>query len=135
MKIIISFRAFLNLNSNFEDYNFPNIKNINNSIIKQPELGIFPINENNPLFLNNMLLSGKLIKSGVYRAAVNILGNLILQITWVSPSSFIDDQSFIAMYIHSKSCFMLIGYLPRQKEKIIIMNKTKAHILIWEKLF
>ena len=72
---IISFRGFLNLNSNFEDYNFPNIKNTNNSIIKQPELGIFPINENNPLFLNNMLLSGKLIKSGVYRAAVNILGN------------------------------------------------------------
>jgi glycosyltransferase involved in cell wall biosynthesis len=72
---IISFKGFVYSDSNFEDYKMTNIifKN-NNNTIYQPELGIFPQNENDPLFFNSNILSGKLIKKGVYRAAINIMG-------------------------------------------------------------
>lgn len=73
---IISFKGLLSKDSDskYDDYDLTNIRDKNNYIIRQPELGIFPINENYPLYKNNILLSGKLIKHGVFRAAVNILG-------------------------------------------------------------
>ena len=66
-----------------QGYNYINIKKVkdnyafkrpHNLIINQPELSIFPITKNNTLYPNDIYIWGKLINTGVYKAAVNILG-------------------------------------------------------------
>ena len=70
---IISFKAFACFGSNkYQDYYLAD--NRNRQILYQPELGIFSYRVRDPLFNNNILLWGKLIKSTIYKEAVNKMG-------------------------------------------------------------
>ena len=71
---IISFQAFENYNNNYKDYDLTIKKNKKIVIGHQPEISIYPIDENHPIFGNNDLIVGKLIKGGVIKAAVGLLG-------------------------------------------------------------
>ena len=75
---IVEFKSF-----NIPNYH-PNINQIkegdftnheNNLILKQPDLGIFPISKNKKYYQNDNLIWGKCIKSNLYKRAVNSLGN------------------------------------------------------------
>ena len=61
----------------------------NNNIVYQPKLGIYPINKNYPLFQNNILIWGKLIKTNIYKAAVNLLGieRYSIYLIWAEDTS------------------------------------------------
>ena len=74
---IVEFKSF-----NIPNYQ-PNINEIkegdftqhkNNTILKQPNLGIFPISKNERYHANDNLIWGKCIKSKIYKKAVNSLG-------------------------------------------------------------
>ena len=70
---IISFRAFdtQDLKQFVKDYL---AENYHKYILHQPELSMFSVKKKDPLFFNNILLWGKLIRAEVYKAAINILG-------------------------------------------------------------
>ena len=74
---IVEFKSF-----NIPNY-YPNINQIQeghfpalrtNLILKQPNLGIFPISRNKRYHANDFLIWGKCIKSLIYKKAVNSLG-------------------------------------------------------------
>jgi glycosyltransferase involved in cell wall biosynthesis len=46
----------------------------NNLILKQPNLGIFPISKNKKYYANDYYLWGKCIKSSIYKRSINSLG-------------------------------------------------------------
>jgi glycosyltransferase involved in cell wall biosynthesis len=71
----------------FKSFNIPNyhpninqireggfLKHKNNLILKQPDLGIFPISKNGRYHPNDHNIWGKCIKSEIYKKAVNSLG-------------------------------------------------------------
>lgn len=51
----------------------------NNIIIRQPELGLFPISRDSNYYANDFHIWGKCIKSHIYKKAVNILGQKRVQ--------------------------------------------------------
>ena len=56
-----------------------NCKNFNNnyqfSIVRQPELSIYPISRNGKYFHNSFFIWDKCIKTNIYQKAVKMLGN------------------------------------------------------------
>ena len=72
---IISFKGFGNLGyKGFQEFCNTVKKDKNNPIVLQPDLGIFAINPKDPLFQNNILIWGKLIRTNIYKEAINNLG-------------------------------------------------------------
>lgn len=72
---IISFKSFKNYSLNkYKEFHKTVKKDKNNPVIYQPELGIYPAKRNHPLFQNNILIWGKLIKIEIYKTAINLLG-------------------------------------------------------------
>ena len=115
---IISFRGFeVYYNKIFRE-SFLTIKHFKvNNTVYQPDLGIYPKNNNHPLYYNNIYIWAKLVKSGVYKAAVNILGKQRYSnyIVWAEDTSMFFlicniAQSYkyikkfgIAHFMHSKT--------------------------------
>ena len=83
---VIEGRNWNNINQIKDNYL---IDKENNLIIRQPELGINPIVKNNSLYPNDIYIWGKIIISGVYKAAVNVLGREKFSnyIVWVEDTS------------------------------------------------
>ena len=71
---IISFRAFITSKNDYIRYFLANINKLKNYIVHQPQLGIFPVYPNHPIYNNHILIWGKLIKNEIYKAAVGLLG-------------------------------------------------------------
>ena len=75
---IVEFKSFnipnyhQNINQ-IKEGEFTNHKN--NLILKQPDLGIFPISKNKKYYQNDNFIWGKCIKSNLYKRAINSLGN------------------------------------------------------------
>ena len=70
---IVAFKAFdtHGLKTFEDDYL---AENKNSKTLYQPELGIFSFRRSDPLFHNNILVWGKIIRTIVYKAAVNLMG-------------------------------------------------------------
>ena len=114
---VISFKgSAYSENSNLDDYKMTNV-NIKNwtGTMYQPELGIFPQNENDPLFYNLNKLSGKLIKKGIYRAAINIMGKerFSTNIIWQEGSSIFYIICSIAQSFRYIEKYGLIHFEPK----------------------
>ena len=72
---IISFKSFRNYTlNNYKEFHKTVKKDKKNPVVYQPELGIYPSDRNHPLFQNNFLIWGKLIKIDIYKAAINLIG-------------------------------------------------------------
>ena len=71
---IISFKAFANLGGSFKEFENTVKMDKSKPIVLQPELGIFSTNKNEPLYKNNILIWGKLIKTKIYQEAINNMG-------------------------------------------------------------
>ena len=71
---IISFKAFGNFGDTFKVFENTVKQDTSKPIVYQPELGIFSTNKNEPLFKNNILMWGKLIKSKISIEAINNIG-------------------------------------------------------------
>ena len=72
---IISFKSFYNYTlNNYKEFYKTVKKDKSNPVVYQPELGIYPLNKNHPLFQNNFLIWGKLIKIDIYKTAINLIG-------------------------------------------------------------
>lgn len=103
---IISFKVFeYTSEKDIIDNSVTNKKN--NLIVKQPELGIFPITKNGKLYPNDILIWGKLIKSDKYKKAVKALGKkrYSTYLIWVEDTcmffvicNFAESYKFIEKY-------------------------------------
>ena len=72
---IISFKTFTSSeNLDFKVFFLTDIRNKKNQIVYQPQLGIFPVYGSHPIYNNHVLIWGKLIKTYIFKAAVNLLG-------------------------------------------------------------
>ena len=106
---IIGFNSYNIHNYNFNlfdlEENFFNHQ-INNLIIYQPQLGIFPISKNDKYYENDFQLWGKLILTKLYKRAVNKLGIKRYSIinNWTEDISI----SIIIFNLAESYCFLKI---------------------------
>jgi len=86
---IISFKAFANLGGRFKEFENTVKTDKSKPIVLQPELGIFSTNINMPLYKNNILIWGKLIKTKIYQEAINTMGKerYSYYINWAEDTS------------------------------------------------
>jgi len=109
----------------------------NNLIIKQPELGVYPISDDGEkYFLNDPHIWGKCIKTEIYQKAVNDLGEerysffncwnedqVVLFVICNLSQSYIFIRKFgIFHYIHITSATKKHPYLKKRFEEIFLLN-------------
>ena len=109
----------------------------NNLIIKQPELGVYPISDGEGKYLlNDPHLWGKCIKTEIYQKAVKDLGEerysifncwnedqIILFVICNLSQSYIFIRKFgIFHYVHKESSTMKYSYLKKRYEEIFLLN-------------
>jgi glycosyltransferase involved in cell wall biosynthesis len=133
---IVEFKSF-----NIPNYQ-PNINEIkegdftkhkNNIILKQPNLGIFPISKNERYQANDNLIWGKCIKSKIYKNAVNSLGYKRYSIynIWTEDISII-----IIIFNFAESYIFLDIYgIFHLKSKSTTTHKISANHRIMAKIY
>ena len=101
----------------------------NNLILKQPQLGIFPISHNNRYYANDHFIWGKCIKSYIYKKAIHALGykRFSLYNIWTEDISIV-----IIIFNIAESYIFLNTYgIFHIKSKNTTTNKiSKNHRLI-----
>ena len=71
---IVSFLAFENFKNGYKDVRSTVKANKNILTGYQPDIGIYPSKENHPIYYNNALIWGKIIKTEPFKEAVNKFG-------------------------------------------------------------
>jgi len=109
----------------------------NNHIIKQPELGVYPISDGGEkYFLNDPHIWGKCIKTEIYQKAVNDLGEerysffncwnedqvVLFVICNLSQSYIFIRKLGIFHYVHMTSATKKHPYLKKRYEEIFLLN-------------
>ena len=133
---IISFRAFVQYGSRYEN-DFLTIKNDKKPYkYFQPELGIYPVANNESISPNHVLLWGKAIKNEVYKSALNLLGKERFSnfIIWAEDTSIffvisnvaksfksINDYGLIHIY-YGKSSSAALSKDDRRKGELFLLN-------------
>ena len=70
---IVSFRRFHSFKHNFNVKKIKNfyLKNVSDFVVRQPDLGKYPISKNNKFLKNDIIIWGKSIKKNIYKKAIN----------------------------------------------------------------
>lgn len=77
----------------------------NNLILRQPELGLFPISKNNKYYSNDFLIWGKSIKTKTYKMAINALGEKRYSIY----NSWTEDISILIVIFNLANSYIFIN--------------------------
>lgn len=129
---IVEFKSF-----NIPNY-YPNISQVtdcvfthhqNNLILRQPQLGLFPISKNNKFHSNDFFIWGKCIKSNIYKKAVNKLGKkrIFTYNCWTEDISIV----FIIFNIAESCIFVNVYGIFHLKSNNTTTNKiSNNHRLI-----
>jgi glycosyltransferase involved in cell wall biosynthesis len=109
----------------------------NNLIVKQPELGVYPISDmKGNYFLNDPHIWGKCIKTEIYKKAVNDLGEerysffnrwnedqIILFVICNLSQTYIFIRKFgIFHFVHKESSTAKLSYVKKRFEEIFLLN-------------
>ena len=104
----------------------------------QPELSFFSINKNDPLYDMNVLIWGLLIKTGIYKGAVNLLGKERYSncIVWAEDTTMFFIICNLAQSYKFVKKFGIFHYEYKSSSEILsIDSKFFSHIFMVDVLF
>ena len=131
---IIGFKVFESPNFDLKFYkeNYLNKKEIN-KIIRQPELSIDPITKDGKLYPNNIYIWGKIIITGVYKAAVNLIGEERYSefIVWVEDTSIYYVICNVAQTYKFIGKFGLYHYYSSSTASIMQSREARSYAEIF----
>ena len=137
---IISFKAFANLGyGTFKEFFNTVKKDKSKPIVLQPELGIFSTNKDDPLYQQNVLIWGKLIKTKIHQEAINNIGKERYSyfVNWAEDTSIFFVICQVAQSYKFIDIFGMFHIFNRKSTSSILPKKDSVfgHIFLSDIVF